>query len=264
MRNKLQQIKQAVKKGNKFACLTAYDAAIARIISSQEVEVILVGDSLGMVIQGQTSTSLVTLADMVYHTKIVARANQDSLLMADIPVGCAYNISSAIASSLELLRAGAQIVKFEADAGMVSVLHEVARQGIPFCVHLGLRPQQAYKEGGYKIKGRNPEEAAELLSLAHQVEDAGADMLLLECVISDIASRLTAEAKVPVIGIGSGPGTDAQVLVIYDMLGLNPNPPSFVKDFLKSTGSIQGAVRLFRAEVLKGEFPGSEHSFDSK
>ena len=262
MKNKLQQIKQSVRKGNRFACLTAYDATFSRIISEQQVEVILVGDSLGMVIQGHSSTSLVSLADIARHTEMAARGNSTSLLMADIPIGCAYDTSIAIASCLRLRRAGAEIVKFEADAAMMPTLHQVSRQGIPFCAHLGLRPQQAEKEGGYRIKGRNDGQVDELLDLAKQAEDAGADMLLLECVVAEVAEQITKQAQVPVIGIGSGKGTDAQVLVVYDMLGLSPNPPSFVKNFLESTDSIAEAIGLFRQQVIAGEFPSAEHSYN--
>ena len=241
--------------------LTAYDASIARIIDEQEVEVVLVGDSLGMVVQGRPNTALVTLADMEYHTSIVRRGVKKALLMADIPMGCALDARVATESALGLMRAGADLVKFEVYPNMLPILRHLNHQGIPFCAHLGLLPQQVIKEGGYKIKGRKDAEAKEMLKLAQEVESSGADMILLECVASSLAETITEKSKLPVVGIGSGGSTDAQVLVVYDMLGFNPKPPRFVKNFMTGADSIAAAISSFRREVLGGGFPAAEHSY---
>lgn len=261
MKDKLTQLQRTARDGKKFSMLTAYDATIARIIDEQNVEVVLVGDSLGMVVHGRGSTSLVSLADMEYHTSIVRRGVKQALLMSDIPMACAQDTRTAIESSLRLMRAGAEMVKFEIDATMIPTLQELSKQGIPFCAHLGLRPQQVLKEGGYKIKGRDKDQQESLLALAKAAEEAGADMLLLECVVSELAKQITQNSGVPVVGIGSGAATDAQVLVIYDILGLNPKPASFVKDFLKDAGSISAAISKFREETLSGSYPAGKHGY---
>lgn len=261
MKDKLAQLQKAVGNGDKFSMLTAYDATIARVIDEQGIEVILVGDSLGMVVHGRGSTSLVTLADMELHTTMVSRGVSKALLMSDIPMACAHDSRIAIESSLRLLRAGAEMVKFEVDVTMLPTLRELSNQGFPFCAHIGLRPQQVLKEGGYKIKGRTAEQRKELLDLAKATEAAGADMLLLECVVSDLAEEITKNAGIPVVGIGSGAGTDAQVLVIYDMLGLNSKPPTFVKNFMQDADSIAAAIKQFHQECVSGKYPSNEHIY---
>ena len=261
MKDKIKRLQKLVRTGAKFSVLTAYDATIARVLDEQEIEVILVGDSLGMVVHGQDSTSLVTLAEMESHTIMVRRGVKSALLMSDIPMACGYDTRVAMESALCLMRAGADMVKFEADEAMLPTLRELSRQGLPFCAHIGLRPQQALKEGGYKIKGRDDAQRKTLLSLAKSAEDAGADMLLIECVVSDLAKEITDNVQIPVVGIGSGAGTDAQVLVIYDLLGLNPKPATFVRNFMQESSSIAEAVQLFRQETLNGNYPNSEQSY---
>ena len=254
----LQGLKQA---GKKFAMLTAYDATIARILDEQGIEVVLVGDSLGMVVQGHAKTAMVTLADMEYHTRIVKRGTKNAVLMADVPMACNLDTRMAAEAALRLIRAGADIVKFETHPGMLPIIKDLSQAGIPLCAHLGLLPQQALKEGGYKVKGRSKEDAQTLAELAVAAEKAGADMLLLECVVDDLAKKISSQVKIPVVGIGCGEGTDAQVLVIYDLLGLNPRPARFCKNFLAETDSIGAAVALFREQVLQGKFPGKEHVY---
>ncbi len=261
MTSKLAKLQKTAISGNKFSMLTAYDSTLARVIDEQGIEVILVGDSLGMVAHGRESTSLVTLADMEFHTTIVSRGVNNALLMSDIPMACAHDTLIAIESSLRLMRAGADMVKFEVDTTMLPTLQELSNQGIPFCAHIGLRPQQVLKEGGYKIKGRDEEQRQTLIDLAKAVEVAGADMLLLECVVSDLAEEITKNAAVPVVGIGSGAATDAQVLVIYDMLGLNPKPAAFVKNFMQDADSIAAAIKQFHQEVSSGNYPATEHIY---
>ena len=256
----LRKMKQA---GEKITCLTAYDASFAQILEEEGVEILLVGDSLGMVIQGQDSTLPVKLGEMIYHTQIVRAANKTALVMADMPFMSYASPMQALASAGRLMKeGGAHMVKLEGGAPMVETVRHLAEHGIPVCAHLGLLPQSVNKIGGYKVQGRNDKEAQAMLVDARAMEDAGADILLLECVPSLLAAEITAAVEVPVIGIGAGPQCDAQVLVLYDMLGITPGKrPRFSKDFLHDGGDIRGAVRAFVSAVKDGSFPADEHSF---
>lgn len=256
----LQKMKQA---GEKITCLTAYDASFARILEEEGVEILLVGDSLGMVLQGQDSTLPVKLADMIYHTQMVRAGSQRALVMADLPFMTYAIPTQALASAGRLMKeGGAHMVKLEGGASMVNTVNHLAEHGIPVCAHLGLLPQSVNKLGGYKVQGRNEKEAQALLNDACAMEDAGADIILLECVPATLAAEVTAAVEVPVIGIGAGPQCDAQVLVLYDMLGITPGKrPKFSKDFLKQGGDIRGAVRAYVQAVKDGSFPADEHSF---
>jgi 3-methyl-2-oxobutanoate hydroxymethyltransferase len=256
----LRKMKQA---GEKITCLTAYDASFAQILEEEGVEIILVGDSLGMVIQGQDSTLPVKLDDMIYHTQIVRAANTTALVMADMPFMTYATPMQALASAGRLMKeGGAHMVKLEGGAPMVETVRLLAQHGIAVCAHLGLLPQSVNKLGGYKVQGRNEKEAQAMLADARAMEDAGADILLLECVPSSLAAEITAAVEVPVIGIGAGPNCDAQVLVLYDMLGITPGKrPRFSKDFLQQSGDIRGAVRAYVQAVKDGSFPAEEHSF---
>jgi 3-methyl-2-oxobutanoate hydroxymethyltransferase len=249
--------------GEKIACLTAYDASFAQILAEEGVDILLVGDSLGMVLQGKDSTLPVKLADMVYHTRMVRAASQDALVMADLPFMTYATPMQALASSGQLMKeGGAHMVKLEGGAPMVGTVANLAEHGIPVCAHLGLLPQSVNKLGGYKVQGRDDQQAQAMLADARAMEDAGADCLLLECVPSLLAAEITAAVEVPVIGIGAGPQCDAQVLVLYDMLGITPGKrPRFSKDFLQEGGDIRGAVRAYVQSVKDGSFPGDEHSF---
>ena len=260
----LTKLKKRKKEKKKFACLTAYDATMARVISQQGVECVLVGDSLGMVIQGHPNTVSVTLDDIVYHTEMVWRGNCGSLLMADIPIGCSYDLRVATESALRLMRSGAEIVKFEVDETMLEIMASLSQQGIPLCIHLGLRPQQIARLGSYRVQGRTQLQAEGLVELAKRSEEAGAKMLLLECVVAQVAEQITQAVTIPVIGIGSGPATDGQVLVSQDMLGLSAYSPSFAKDFMAETQSVAAAVSLYHKQVLEGNFPSSEHWYEAK
>ncbi|WP_019590780.1 3-methyl-2-oxobutanoate hydroxymethyltransferase [Thioalkalivibrio sp. ALE20] len=250
------------RAGERFACLTAYDAAFARLLDEQGVEVILVGDSLGMVVQGHATTLPVTLEDMVYHTAAVARGTQQALIMADLPFLGDADPATALAQSGALMRAGAQMIKIECGASQIPVVQRLVDAGIPVCAHLGLTPQAVHRMGGYRVQGRDAAAAAELESLAGRLEQAGAQVLLLEGVTEALATAVARAADVPVIGIGASPACDGQVLVIADVIGLTANPPRFARDFLAEGGSLAGAVRAYVGAVREGRFPESGvHTF---
>ena len=258
----LTTLHQLKANGEKFAVLTAYDATFAHEVSSAGVEVILVGDSLGMVLQGHDSTLPVTIEDMAYHTACVRRGNQGALIMADMPFMTYPDPDTAMDNARILMQAGAHLVKLEGGAWLCETVERMAYQGIPVCAHLGLTPQSVNKFGGYKVQGRDEAAALKMLEDARALEDAGADLLLLECVPTDVAAELTANARVPVIGIGAGPHTDAQVLVLHDLLGLGSGRrPRFVKNFLEGQPSIQAALKAYVDAVKSGAFPTQEHAF---
>lgn len=259
----LSTLRKMKQNGERFSCLTAYDATFAGELDRAGVEVILVGDSLGMVIQGQESTVAVDMDDMVYHTKCVQRGVSSALIMADMPFMSYPNSDEALYNAARLMReGGAHMVKLEGGARIVDTVHALSENGVPVCAHLGLLPQSVHKLGGYKIQGREEAQAEQMLCDAEALVKAGADILLLECVPSELALRITKNVDVPVIGIGAGGGCDAQVLVLYDMLGLGTGvSPKFVKDFLAESGSISAALENYVVAVKSGEFPDQEHSF---
>ena len=251
------------QRGEKIACLTVYDASFAHVLEEAGVEVLLVGDSLGMVVQGRDTTLPVTLDDMVYHTACVARARRRALIMSDMPFMSDATPVRALDSAARLMRAGAHIVKIEGGRAMAETVRLLSERGVPVCAHLGLLPQSVHKVGGYRVQGRDAATAAALLEDARELEQAGADVLLLECVPNALAQRITAAAQVPVIGIGAGAACDAQVLVLYDVIGITPGRrPRFSADFLAGGGSIAGAVESYVRAVKTGAFPGPEHGFD--
>jgi 3-methyl-2-oxobutanoate hydroxymethyltransferase len=248
--------------GEKFAVLTAYDASFARVAAEAGIEVLLVGDSLGMVLQGHDSTLPVTVADMVYHTAAVARGNAGALIIGDLPFGSYSTVMQTLDNAAALMRAGAHAVKLEGGLWLCESIRQLTERGIPVCAHLGLTPQSVNTLGGYKVQGRQPEQARRILDEAKAVEAAGAGLLVLECVPRALGGEIAAALQIPVIGIGAGANTDAQVLVLHDMLGLNPRPPKFVRNFLQGTDSVHSAIASYHAAVLDGSFPGREHSFD--
>lgn len=259
----IQKLRDMKEKGEKFTCLTAYDSSFATLLSESGVEVLLVGDSLGMVVQGRDSTVPVTLDEMVYHSAAVARGNRGALLMVDMPFLAAATVEQAIASSARLMKeGGAQIVKLEGGRVNLKVITALTSQGVPVCAHLGLLPQSVHKMGGYRVQGKDEHAADQILQEALAVEEAGADMLLLECVPALLADRISENVSIPVIGIGAGAATDGQVLVIYDMLGITPGKrPKFSKDFLQGKATIAEAVASYVADVKSGAFPAEEHTF---
>ncbi len=249
-------------RGEKFACLTAYDASFARLLDDAGVEVLLVGDSLGMVIQGRESTLPVTLDEMVYHTACVRRGRRRALIMSDMPFMSDATPPLTLDNAARLMRAGAHMVKIEGGEVMADTIRCLSGRGIPVCAHLGLLPQSVHKLSGYRVQGRDTSSARRILEDAAAVAAAGADMLLLECVPASLADEVVATVKVPVIGIGASGACDAQVLVSYDMLGLSSgHRPRFSKNFLTGRDSIQAAVEDYVQAVKSGRFPASEHLY---
>ncbi len=261
--NTLHTLSARKQAGEKFAVLTAYDATFAHLVSSADIEMILVGDSLGMVLQGQDSTLPVTVEEMAYHTASVARGNQGAMIMTDLPFMSYATPEQAMDSAAALMQAGAHIVKLEGGDWLCESVSLLAERGVPVCVHLGLTPQAVNKLGGYRVQGRDEHSALRMLEDAKRLEQAGASMLLLECVPSLLAEEITRNVEIPVIGIGAGPHTDAQVLVMHDMLGITPGrTPKFVKNFMPEAESIQDAFRLYGEQVRNGQFPADEHGFE--
>lgn len=258
---------QAMKQQEKFSMLTAYDATFAQQAADAGVEVLLVGDSLGNVIQGHDSTLPVTVADMAYHTANVARGNRraqrPALIMADLPFMSHGTVEQGLESARLVMQAGAHILKLEGDSWLIPLIESLSRQGVPVCAHLGLTPQSVNKFGGYRVQGREQNKADAMVEHAVALANAGADMILLECVPNELANRITAAVSVPVVGIGAGAGTDAQVLVMHDMLGLNNRPAKFVKNFLTDGRNIQQAFAAYVADVKSGQFPAAEHGFSA-
>lgn len=249
-------------EGEKIAMLTCYDASFAALMNEAGVDVLLIGDSLGMAIQGQTSTLPVTLRDMCYHTTAVARGNRQAMIVADLPFG-AYQQSKeqAFAAAAELMAAGAHMVKLEGGVWMAETTQFLQQRGIPVCAHIGLTPQSVNAFGGYKVQGRG-DMAAALYRDAKAHDEAGADMILMECVPRTLAKRITAEVSRPTIGIGAGADCDGQVLVMHDMLGVYPGKTAkFVRNFMTGQGSIQAAVAAYVLAVKNGSFPDAAHSF---
>ncbi|MCK7552992.1 MULTISPECIES: 3-methyl-2-oxobutanoate hydroxymethyltransferase [Marinobacter] len=257
--NTLREYKQ---KGTAFAALTSYDATFAQIVSEAGVDVILIGDSLGMVLQGHDSTLPVTMDQMVYHVSAVAKGNRGALIMADMPFMSYGTTEAALENAADLMRAGAHMVKLEGTAWMTDTIAALSERGVPVCAHLGLTPQFVNKFGGYKVQGRDEKAAEMMIEHACELEAAGADIILLECVPAPLAARITQAVKAPVIGIGAGADTDGQVLVLHDMLGVTTGrKPRFVKNFLAESESIQGAITAYVDAVRNRSFPAEEHTF---
>jgi len=255
---------EAKRNGQKLVMLTAYDAGFARAFDANGVDLILIGDSLGMVVQGHDSTLPVTTDDMVYHTRAVARVLQRALLVADLPFGADATPERALDASLRLLQAGAEMVKIEGAGFKLDIIRYLVEREIPVCSHLGLTPQSVLRLGGYRVQGRG-DAAQQLRDDAKAAVEAGATLIVLECVPTPVATQVTADVSVPTIGIGAGPGCDGQVLVLHDFLGLDSGHrrPKFVKDFLADGGSVAGAVRAYADAVRDGSFPDAEHAYAS-
>ncbi len=254
---------EAKHAGRKLVMLTAYDNSFARVMDANGVDLVLIGDSLGMVVQGHDSTLPVTVADIAYHTTAVARGLQRALLVADLPFQADATPERALEASVALLQAGAEMVKLEGAGPKLDVIRFLAERDIPVCAHLGLTPQSVLKLGGYKVQGRDEAAAAKLRADACAVAEAGASLLVLECVPSTLAAEVTQSLAIPTIGIGAGPDCDGQVLVLHDLLGIDTGhrKPKFVKDFLAGQGSIAGAIRAYADAVRSGAFPDADHSY---
>ncbi len=257
----LRTLKQ---KGEKIACLTSYDSSFTRLIEDAGVEVVLVGDSLGMVVQGHASTLPVTLDDMCYHAACVARAGSTALRIVDMPFMSYADTPQALESAARLMReGGAHMVKLEGGQIVADTVRALTARGIPVCAHLGLIPQSVNQLGGYRVQGRDEAAAQQLLDDARLLEDAGASAVVLECVPTTLAQEVTATINMPTIGIGAGPYCDGQVLVLYDMLGIvSGKRPKFTRDFLTQSEGIPQALQAYVAAVKDGSFPAPEHSFD--
>ena len=258
--NTLAKMKQ---DGQKITMLTCYDASFATLLADAGVEVLLIGDSLGNVVQGQTSTLPVTLEDMIYHTRCTARGAKDAMVVADLCFG-AYQISpqQAFESAARLMQAGAEMVKLEGGMVMAETVDFLTNRGIPVCAHIGLQPQSVNVYGGYKVQGKNATEAETLKRDALALQAAGASLVVMEMVASSVGRAVSEALAVPVIGIGAGVDCDGQVLVLHDMLGVYPGKKArFVKNFMHGASSIQGAVEAFVHAVKASTFPADEHSF---
>ena len=250
--------------GERIACLTAYDASFAALLDGAGIDVVLVGDSLGMVIQGRDTTVPVTLDDMIYHAKAVERGIDRAFLMVDMPFMTYATPEQALANATRLMQeGGAKMVKLEGGVQQAAVVEYLTQRGVPVCAHIGLQPQLVHKLGGFKVQGKQEAAAEQMRADALTLERAGADVILLECVPSKLATEITESVRVPVIGIGAGVGVDGQILVTYDMLDLTPGrKPKFSKNFLEGQASLADAVRAYVAAVREGSYPSAEHCFD--
>jgi 3-methyl-2-oxobutanoate hydroxymethyltransferase len=264
MRITLSNLHKMMREGERITMLTCYDASFASLLDGAGVDTLLIGDSLGNVLQGHESTLPVTLRDIVYHTACVARGAKNAFIVGDMPFGT-FQISpqEAFRNAAEIMAAGAQMVKIEGGRPMLETIAFLTERGIPVCGHLGLTPQSVHQLGGYKVQGKAEDDAQRLLDDARILEEAGAGMIVLEAIPASLATQVTAAAKVPTIGIGAGVDCHGQVLVLHDMLDVYPGKKAkFVKNFMKAAaGSIQNAVALYVEEVRSGKFPGREHSF---
>ena len=254
---------EAREAGRKLAMLTAYDAGFARAMDRAGIDLVLVGDSLGMVVQGRDSTLPVTVDDIAYHTACVARGLSTTLLVSDLPFQADASPQRALDAATRFLQAGAAMAKLEGAGHKLDVIRHLSEREVPVCGHLGLTPQSVLRFGGFKVQGRDERAAATLRDDARAVQDAGASLLVLEGVPSGLAQAITGDLRIPTIGIGAGPHCDGQVLVMHDLLGLDSGHrrPKFVKDFLGEGGSIEGAFRAFADAVRAGTFPDAAHSY---
>lgn len=260
----LRHLRAMKARHEPISMLTAYDASLARLIDEAGVECVLVGDSLGMVIQGRETTLPVTLDEMIYHAQAVARGLRHAFLIVDMPFMSYATAETALHNAARLMKeGGAHMVKLEGGAPQSDSVRRLAEQGIPVCAHLGLQPQSVHKLGGYRVQGRQDEDAERLLGDALTLEAAGADMLILECVPASLAARVRERLSIPVIGIGAGPDCDGQVLVLYDVLGISfSGRPRFSRDFMpESGGSLRGAIHAYVRAVREKSFPTAGESF---
>lgn len=251
------------QEGRKFASVTAYDASFAQLFEQQNMPVMLVGDSLGMVLQGLNDTLPVTIDDIAYHTRSVRAGSPNSLLMADMPFMTFATPAQACENAAKLMRAGANMVKIEGGAWVAETISTLTERAVPVCAHLGLTPQSVNIFGGYKVQGRSLDQAETMVKDAIILAKAGAQIIVLECVPASLAERITKAVDVPVIGIGAGNATDGQILVMHDMFGISANyMPRFSKNFLAETGDMRAAVTKYIEDVESGAFPGSQHTFE--
>ncbi|MGH1485804.1 MAG: 3-methyl-2-oxobutanoate hydroxymethyltransferase [Cellvibrionaceae bacterium] len=257
----LNTLRKLKADSDKFTCVALYDAPMAALAEKSGVEIVLVGDSLGMTVQGHDSTLPVTINDMVYHTAAVKRGNQKSLIIADMPFMTYSSPEQAATNAGLLMQAGAHMVKLEGGDWLCETVTKLNDCGIPVCAHLGLTPQSVNKLGGYRVQGREQEQAEKILQDTQALADAGADLVVLECVPAHLGKLITEKVDIMTIGIGAGADTHAQVLVINDMIGITEHPPKFSKNFLTANNSIADAIAQYVSDVKSSTFPTEEHSF---
>jgi len=254
-------LREMKARGEVIASITAYDAGFARLAEAAGMDFVLVGDSLGMVLQGGSDTLGVTVADMIYHSRMASRGIERCLLVVDMPYLSYTTPAQALGNAGRLMReGGAEVVKLEGGAWLTETIRYLDRFGIPVCAHLGLTPQSIHKLGGYRLQGRDKASAARILADARALEQAGAVMLVLECVPAGLAAEISRALDIPVIGVGAGGDCDGQVLVLQDVLGISPRLPGFARDFLAEAGTIPAALEHYVAAVKSREFPGITHA----
>ena len=258
--SKLLKMKQ---NGEKIAALTAYDASFAGLFDKNGVHALLIGDSLGMVLQGKADTLAVTNHDIAYHTRCVQAGVESALIISDMPFMTYSNPELALKNAHELMAAGANMVKLEGGEWLYETIRQLTQNGVPVCGHLGLTPQSVNVFGGFKIQGRDADKAKEMIEHAKGLERAGAQLLVLECIPVSLAQAITEAVAIPTIGIGAGNVTDGQILVMHDILGISSGYiPKFSKNYIDIAGTMQGAVELFVKEVQSGEFPDPDRTFN--
>lgn len=251
------------QQGEKIAMLTCYDATFAAAMDEAGVDIILIGDSLGMVVQGRDTTVAVTVDDIAYHTSSVARGSSRPFLLADMPFGSYHSPAAAMENARRLMAAGAHMIKLEGAGPYLAVIEYLSSRAVPVCGHLGLTPQSVHQLGGFRVQGRTEEAAERLKNEARAIQDSGAQLLVLEAIPSPLAAEVTAGLDIATIGIGAGPDCDGQVLVMHDMLGLGGKPPKFVRNFMSGVeqSDIRGAFAQYVKDVKAGTFPGPEHQY---
>ncbi|WP_421249852.1 3-methyl-2-oxobutanoate hydroxymethyltransferase [Aeromonas sp. 603359] len=251
------------QEGQRITAITAYDATFAKLFDDEGAHVLLIGDSLGMVLQGGQDTLAVNMDEMVYHTRCVVRGTTNALVVSDMPFMSYATPEQTYQNAARLMAAGARMVKMEGGDWLCDSIRHLTRNGVPVCGHLGLTPQSVHVFGGFKVQGRDEFQAQEIYRQALELQAAGIQLLVLECVPTALAERITKALRIPVIGIGAGPATDGQILVMHDAFGVTSGyVPKFTKNFLAETGDVRAAIRLYVQQVSEGSFPGPEHCFN--
>jgi 3-methyl-2-oxobutanoate hydroxymethyltransferase len=259
----MSPLRRMKEDGEPSASLTAYDASYAALVDAARTDLVLVGDSLGMVVQGHDTTVPVTVNDIIYHSRAVARGLRHAFLVADMPFMSYTSPEQALENSVRMMQVGgAMMIKLEGGVGQIEIVEHLARHDIPVCAHIGLKPQSVHKIGGFKVQGREPDEQARLVTAAARLQDAGADIVLLECVPNEVGKAVTQKLEVPVIGIGAGPDVDGQILVLYDILNITMGrTPKFVRNFQSGHDSPLAALEAYVLAVKNREYPSPEHCF---
>lgn len=251
------------QEGQRITAITAYDATFAKLFDDEGAHVLLIGDSLGMVLQGGQDTLAVNMDEMVYHTRCVVRGTANALVVSDMPFMSYATPEQTYQNAARLMAAGARMVKMEGGDWLCDSIRHLTRNGVPVCGHLGLTPQSVHVFGGFKVQGRDEFQAQEIYRQALELQAAGIQLLVLECVPTSLAERISKALRIPVIGIGAGPATDGQILVMHDAFGITSGyVPKFTKNFLAETGDMRAAIRLYVKQVSEGTFPGPEHCFN--